>query len=213
MCLIMSAIRRMCNDDLPPQSVNKMKNDEPLKTNKQKKPSKCKVQIFGLFNLSSKDFEIGSAPTAAVTPESHLMADKAETSAAAARASSLAAFVTNGRAWLHLAEKESRQGWQAGGQWLQASNNKTELQCPVIYLPAAAGSLSIIRHRENQPKHTPPDSARFLPSLRPTQDLSWSSSAAEFASSESSHCWVSSSAARSSTRGCRPISKSTRQPL
>lgn len=58
-----------------------------------------------------------SAPTAAVTPESHSMADEAESSAAAAAAavcaSALAAFVTNGRALLQLAEMESRQGRQA----------------------------------------------------------------------------------------------------
>lgn len=101
-----------------------------------------------------------SAPTAAVTPESHSMADEAESSAAAAAscASALAAFVTNGRALLQLAEMESRQGRQARlsvatGQQQQ----QTELQCPVIYLPAAAGGPSIIRHRENEPRRTPPD--------------------------------------------------------
>lgn len=71
-----------------------------------------------------------SAPTAAVTPESHSMADEAESSAAAC-ASALAAFVANGRALLQLAEKERRQGRQAGCQWQQASNNNKR-SCNVL---------------------------------------------------------------------------------
>lgn len=82
-----------------------------------------KVMTFGR-RWFGEYFRMNFAPAAAATPQSTSMADEAERSLDGdVCASALALFVTDGRALLRLAEKESRKGRQ-GARWQRAGGNK-----------------------------------------------------------------------------------------